>query len=157
MSFCSWFELPEAGGVVAVVVTTTRIEEAKEVRSPSSSSVAVAVAETGKAMTANMKPDRSAELGPDQPPEPASRPEPEPDDPLDPPQRPPNPLAQAPLPAELVAPQEQLPLLHHPVAVAVAAAVAAAAALHRIGPANRRTRHGRARGNHGFASVSGDG
>lgn len=154
MSFCSWFALPEAGGAVAVVVHTTRIEEAKEVRSSSSSSAAVAVAETGTAMTTNMKPDGSAELGPDQPPEPARRPEPEPDDPLEPPQRPPNPLAQAPLPAELVAPQEQLPLLHHQVAVVAAVA---AAALHRIGPANRRTRHRRARGNHGFASVSGDG
>nr|GLL17437.1 hypothetical protein Itr_chr01CG13100 [Ipomoea trifida] len=51
------------------------------------------------------------ELQPNNPPELSGRSEPDPNDPFDPEKRPFYPLRHAPLPAELVAPQEQLPLL----------------------------------------------
>lgn len=50
------------------------------------------------------------QLRPHEPSESTGRPEPEPDQPLHPDQAPPDPLRQAPLPSELVAPQERLPL-----------------------------------------------
>lgn len=51
--------------------------------------------------------------GPDHPPDLSSVPEPDPDNPLDPEERPSNPLPDALLlPAELVTPQKELPLLH---------------------------------------------